>query len=65
MAKEITKMIAIYERGYKDMRKKLIKSLKSNRISIGDLICLEHDFNKFREIYNNLIYFKVGAFEVK
>lgn len=65
MAIEITKMIIIYEHSYKDMRKKLIKSLKSKRVSIGDLICLKHDFAKFCEIYNNLIYLKAGLSEVK
>lgn len=65
MAKEITKMIIIYEHSFKDMKKKLIKSLNSKRISVGDLICLKRDFAKFCEIYNNLLYFNANSFEVK
>lgn len=65
MAKEITDLINIYERSYKDMSKKLIKSLKSKRVSIGDLLCFKSDFSKFCEIYNNLIYLKAGLLEVK
>lgn len=64
MSKEITKMIIIYERAFKDMRKKIIKSLKSNKVSVSDLMFLKRDFNKFCEIYNNLIYFKANSFEV-